>query len=299
MSDKYAAITAHTDRYPVQLMCAALDVSTSGYYAAVARAAAPPSPRALARARRRVLVCTTFERCRRRYGAPRLVRELRAAGQTISTKTVARLLREEGLAARRPHAWVCTTDSTHGEPIADNLLARQFAPAMCPTLNTVWVGDITYIPTRAGWLYLAVLLDLASRCVVGWAAAPTLVTALPLTALQRALAWRQPRPGLIQHTDRGSQYASGAYRAVLTAHGLVPSMSRRGDCWDNAVAESFFATLEHELLATADFHSHREAERAIAAFIDGWYNPERRHSTLGYVSPMQYERQLRRTARAA
>lgn len=143
------------------------------------------------------------------------------------------------------------------------------------------------------------LLDLASRRVVGWAVGTTLETTLPLTALQRALAWRQPAPGLIQHTDRGSQYASQAYRAVLRSHGIVQSMSRRGDCWDNAVAESFFATLEHELLATADFHSHREAERAIAGFIDDWYNPTRRHSALGYVSPLQYERQLGQMARAA
>ena len=158
---------------------------------------------------------------------------------------------------------------------------------------------MTYVPTRAGWLYLAVLLDLASRRVVGWAVGTTLATALPLTALQRALAWRQPAAGLLHHTDRGSQYASADYRAMLTTHGVVPSMSRRGNCWDNAVAESFFATLEHELLATADFHSHRDAERAIAAFIDDWYNPVRRHSTLDYVSPMQYERQLRQSAEAA
>ena len=143
------------------------------------------------------------------------------------------------------------------------------------------------------------LLDLASRRVVAWAVGTTLETTLPLTALQRALAWRQPAPGLIQHTDRGSQYASQAYRAVLRSHGIVQSMSRQGDCWENAVAESFFATLEHELLATADFHSHREAERAIADFIDDWYNPTRRHSALGYVSPLQYERQLGQMARAA
>jgi putative transposase len=299
MSDKYAAITAQADRYPVQLMCAALDVSTSGYYAAVARAAAPLPPRAVARARRRTLVCATFARCRRQYGAPRLVRELRAAGHVISTKTVARDLRDAGLAARRPTPFVCTTDSAHAEPLADNLLARQFSLAACPRIDRVWVGDMTYIPTRMGWLYLAVLLDLASRCVVGWAVGTTLATDLPLTALHRALAWRQPAAGLTQHTDRGSQYASHDYRAVLHAQAMVASMSRRGDCWDNAVAESFFATLEHELLATSDFHSHREAERAIADFIDGWYNPERRHSTLGYVSPMQYERQLRHMARAA
>jgi putative transposase len=299
MSDKYAAITAHATRYAIQLMCAALEVSASGYYAAVQRAKAPPTVRAVATARRRLVVRAMFVRCRRRYGAPRLVRELRDAGVRITQKTVAKLLRADGLAARRPTPFVCTTDSTHAEPIAENLLARAFAPATVPALDRVWVGDMTYIPTRAGWLYLAVLLDLASRCVVGWAVSVSLATALPLTALQRALAWRQPAAGLIHHTDRGSQYASHDYRAVLMMHRVVQSMSRRGDCWDNAVAESFFATLEHELLATADFHSHREAERAIAAFIDDWYNPVRRHSTLGYVSPMQYERHLRLAGKAA
>jgi putative transposase len=299
MSDKYAAITVHAARFPIQLMCAALAVRASGYYASVQRAAAPPTARAVATTRRRLDVRATFLRCRRRYGAPRLVRELRDAGMHISQKSVAKILREEGLAARRPTPFVCTTDSTHADPIADNLLARAFATTATPSLDRAWVGDMTYVPTRAGWLYLAVLLDLASRRVVGWAVGRTLATALPLTALQRALAWRQPAAGLLHHTDRGSQYASADYRAVLTAHRVVPSMSRRGNCWDNAVAESFFATLEHELLVLHDFHSHREAERAIAEFIDDWYNPVRRHSTLGYVSPMQYERQLRQSGKAA
>lgn len=298
MSDRYAAITAHDDRYPIQLMCTALAVSASGYYASVQRAAAAPTVRAVATARRRLVVRATFLRCRRRYGAPRLVRELRDAGMHISQKSVAKILREDGLAARHPTPFVCTTDSTHTDPIAENLLARRFALAEMPAPDRAWVGDMTYVPTRAGWLYLAVLLDLASRRVVGWAVGTTLATALPLTALQRALAWRQPAAGLLHHTDRGSQYASQDYRAVLTSHGVVQSMSRRGNCWDNAVAESFFATLEHELLAAADFHSHHEAERAIAAFIDDWYNPVRRHATLGYVSPMQYERQLRQNGKA-
>lgn len=299
MSDKYAAITAHEERYPIQLMCGALAVSTSGYYASVQRITAAPTVRAVAQARRRVVVRAMFLRCRQRYGAPRLVRELREAGLQITQKSVAKILREDGLAARRPTPFVCTTDSAHAEPIAENVLARRFALAESPALDRAWVGDMTYVPTRAGWLYLAVLLDLASRRVVGWAVGTSLATALPLTALQRALAWRRPAAGLIHHTDRGSQYASQDYRAMLTTHAIVQSMSRRGNCWDNAVAESFFATLEHELLASADFHSHREAEHALADFIEHWYNPVRRHSTLGYVSPMQYERQLRQTGKAA
>ena len=200
---------------------------------------------------------------------------------------------------RRPTSFVCTTDSTHADPIAENRLARRFALAAVPAVDHVWVGDMTYIPMRAGWLNLAVLIDLASRCVVGWALGTTLATVLPLTALRRALAWRQPAAGLIHHTDRGSPYASREYRAVLTAHGVTASMSRTGDCWDNAVAESFFATLEHELLALTPLRSHREAAGAITEFIDAWYNPVRRHSTLSYVSPMEYERQLRHTAKAA
>ena len=299
MSDKYAAITAHRAQYSVRLMCAALAVSPSGYYAAVARTTAPLPARAARRARQRLAVCATFERCHRRYGAPRLHRELRADGVCISKRSVATLLREEGLAARRPTPFVCTTQSTHADPIAANLVDRQFALADVPQLNQTWVGDMTYIPTRTGWLYLAVLLDLASRRVVGWAMDTTLATRLPLTALQRALAWRQPPVGLVHHSDRGSQYASHDYRAVLAAHGAIPSMSRAGDCWDNAVAESFFATLEHELLGTTRFASQRDAQCQIAAFIDDWYNPVRRHSTLGYLSPLQYERQLRQPTRAA
>ena len=161
-----------------------------------------------------------FLRCRKRYGAPRLVRELRDAGHIIAKKAVARILRAEGLAARRATSFVCTTDSAHVEPIAENLLARRFAVGAFAAMDLAWVGDMTYVPTRAGWLYLAVLLDLASRRVVGWAVGTTLETTLPLTALQRALAWRQPAPGLIQHTDRGSQYASQAYRAVLRSPAL-------------------------------------------------------------------------------
>jgi putative transposase len=299
MSDKYAAITAHRRQYPVQLMCHALTVSPSGYYAAVQRATQAPTRRALVRARRRQVVRATFFRCRQQYGAPRLTKELREGGDAITQKTVAQLLRDEGLAARRPRRFAVTTDSTHADPIAENLLARRFAVDAHPVVNTVWVGDMTYVPTRSGWLYLAVLLDLTSRCVVGWAVSASLSTALPIAALRRALRWRQPPRGLLAHTDRGSQYASAEYRALLHAVGITPSMSRRGDCWDNAVAESFFATLEHELLAAADFHSHAEATRAIADFIDHWYNAERRHSTLGYVSPLVYEQQLRQMARAA
>ena len=170
-----------------------------------------------------------------------------------------------------------------------NRLARDFAVRDTRALDTAWVSDITYVPTRAGHLYLAVLLDLASRRVVGWAMDDTLATTLPLRALRMAIQHRQPHPGLIVHSDRGSQYASAAYRAELTHHGFAQSMSAKGDCWDNAVAESFFATLEHELLSTARFATHAAARPALFEFIEVWYNRQRRHTSLGSISPARYE----------
>ena len=297
MSDRYAAITAHRAQFPVRLMCHALGVSVGGYYASHRR---PLSARAAADERLRVHVRAAHAKSGRRYGSPRVHEELKTVGIATSEKRVARLMREDGLVARGPRRFVVTTDSAHAEPIAPNLLARRFDLAQHPTPDRAWVGDLTYLPTREGWLYLAVLLDLATRRVVGWATGPTIDTSLPLAALRRALVERRPAAGLLAHSDRGSQYASGAYRAVLAAHGVVQSMSRKGDCWDNAVAESFFSTLEHELLVDADFHSRHEAERALFEFIEVWYNRQRRHSTLGYVSPAQYERQLGQpVARAA
>lgn len=297
MSDKYAAITADRGRFPVRLMCHALGVSVGGYYAARQR---PASAHACADERLRIEVRAAHAKSRGRYGAPRVQAELAADGIATSEKRVARLMREDGLVARGTRRFVVTTDSAHAEPIAPNLLLRRFDLMDHPRPDRAWVGDMTYVPTREGWLYLAVQLDLATRRVVGWATGATLDTALPLAALRRALIERRPEAGLIVHSDRGSQYASTAYRAILAAEGLVQSMSRKGDCWDNAVAESFFSTLEHELLAETDFHSRSEAQRAIFEFIEVWYNRERRHSTLGYVSPVQYERQLGQSvARAA
>jgi transposase InsO family protein len=298
VSDKYAAISAHRGRFPVRLMCDAVGVSVSGYNQARRRAAAPPARRAAADERLRVHVRAAFRRGRGWYGVPRVERELRAAGVRTARKRVARLMREDGLRGRAARRRVRTTDSAHAEPVAPNLLARRFGAAEHPAPNRAWVGDQTYLPTREGWLFLAVLLDLRSRRVVGWATSATLATDGPLAALRLALAARRPAPGFVHHTDRGSAYASRGYRAVLAAHGAVQSMSRRGDCYDNAVAESFFSTLEHELAGGATFATRADAHRAVAEFI-GWYNGERRHSTLGYVSPAEYERRLGRLARAA
>lgn len=242
---------------------------------------------------------------RRTYGAPRIHQELRADGTRVAKKRVARLMREDGLRARRRRGHrVRTTNSAHGEPVAPNHLARRFGVAelgggACG-LDRVWVSDITYVPTREGWLYLAVVLDLSSRRVVDWAMRETMETELALSALRTALADRRPRVGpegalmhrLMHHSDRGSQYASVAYRELLATHGIKGSMSRKGNCWDNAVAESFFATLEHELLAESDFHSRQAARGAIFEFIEVWYNRARRHSSLGYMSPVEYEARL-------
>ena len=289
MKEKHAVIAAHREQYEVRLMCAALHVSVSGFYAAQRRT---PSARAQADEQLLVDVRVAHAQSRRRYGAPRVHQELRAQGRRVAKKRIARLMRADGLVARRPRRVVRTTDSRHEAPVAHNQLARRFAVGEIAGLDHVWVGDITYVPTQEGWLYLAVVLDLGSRRVVGWAMRETLAEELALDALRMALGQRRPGAGLLHHSDRGSQYAGGAYQGCLAAHGLQCSMSRKGDCWDNAVAESFFATLEHELLAEADFASRQAARRAIFEFIEIWYNRERRHSSLGYVSPSEYEQRL-------
>lgn len=283
---KYACIAQHSDEFTIGLMCRMLTVSRSGFYA---WCAGEPSARALADDVLLAHVRISFLESGRTYGAPRVREDLRDVGHHVGRKRVARLMRTEGLVARRRRAAVRTTDSTHGEPVAPNLVARQFAPEKYRALNRVWVSDITYLPTQAGWLYLAVVLDLASRRCVGWAMRPTLEADLALSALRMALQHRRPAPGLIHHSDRGVQYASLAYRTLLAQHGAVASMSRRGDCWDNAVAESFFATLDGELTARSHWATHAEARQAIFKYIETWYNPRRRHSSLCYQSPINYE----------
>lgn len=286
---KYACITRHVDAFPVRLMCRVLEVSAAGYYAWRKRS---PSAHAIADERLLLNVRIAYDASDGRYGAPRVHRELKDQGLRVGPKRVARLMRTAGLVGRRPRGWrPVTTDSSHAYPIAPNLLDRQFAVNGI-ALNQVWVSDITYVPTREGWLYLAVVLDLASRRVVGWATRATLDAELALSALHLALDTRGPAPGLIHHSDRGVQYACTEYRTLLAAHGMRASMSRRGNCWDNAVAESFFATLEAELLATHDWPTHAHARAAIFRFIAVWYNQQRRHSTLGYSSPAAYEQQL-------
>ena len=296
MSDKYAVIAAHRAEFSVRLMCRVVEVSVSGFYAACGREV---SARTRADEGLLVHVRASFAKHRKRYGSPRVHQHLRQTGTRVSSKRVARLMREDGLVARPKKRFVVTTDSAHAQPVAENTLARDFAVAPARAVNTTWVSDITYLPTDAGWVYLAIVLDLASRRVVGWATSTRLETALPLLALQRAFATRQAPDGLLHHADRGSQYASAEYQAYLAAHGGIVSMSRRGNCWDNAVAESFFATLEWELLADEHFGSHGAIHRALVEFIDSWYNHERLHSSLGYRTPAAFEQDLPRTTRAA
>ena len=274
-------------------MCRVLEVAPAGYYAWRRRAA--PSARAIADERLMLNIRLSHRASHGTYGAPRVLRDLRADGLRVGQKRVARLMRREGLIGRSPRAFVRTTDSTHAYPIAPNLVNRQFAPNGI-ALNRVWVSDITYVPTHEGWLYLAVVLDLASRRVIGWAMRDQLTAELALSAVRMALDARRPTPGLIHHSDRGVQYAATEYRTLLAAHEIRPSMSRLGDCWDNAVAESFFATLELELLACHRWRTRDEARRAIFDYIETWYNRKRRHSTLRYLSPTQYEQQLRMAA---
>lgn len=292
---KYAVIRAHQSQYSVALMCRVLGVSPSGFYAAGKRAA---SARAKRDAGLRVQIRAVHDQSRRTYGSPRVHAELREQGEQCGRKRVARLMREEGLRVKvrrrfRPQ----TTDSRHPHPIAENVLARRFAPQEIAATNRVWAGDITYVPTREGWLYLAVILDLASRKVIGWSMQATLESSLAMAALQMALEARNPDGGLLHHSDRGVQYAAFAYQQLLARYRIVSSMSRRANCYDNAVVESFFATLEWELIERSDWATRDEARRAIFEYIECWYNPKRRHSSLGYLSPAEYERQL--SSRAA
>ena len=285
---KCACIARHCGEYPLRLMCRVLEISRSAYYAARTRG---PSARAIADDRLLANVRLVHQRSNGTYGAPRVHQELRAQGTRVGKKRVARLMSENELVARRPKRGVRTTDSAHAHPIAPNLLERQF-DVNGVALNRVWVSDITYLPTRAGWLYLATVLDLASRRVVGWAMRESLEAELTVSAMRMALASRCPAPGLVHHSDRGSQYACAEYRALLASHGVLASMSKKGDCWDNAVAESFFATLELELIIKSDWHTRDEARLAIFRYIETWYNRQRRHSTLDYRSPAEYEREV-------
>jgi transposase InsO family protein len=270
-------------------MCRVLAVSRSGFYAAERRL---PGKRARHNEILSAVIRAIYTTSRQTYGSPRVYREVRAAGLVGGRNRIANLMRVAGLRARISRRWhPQTTDSRHGYRVAGNLLQRRFSVKENGGPNRVWCGDITYVRTDEGWLYLAVLLDLGSRMVVGWAMSESLAADLSVAALRMALARRQPKPGLLHHTDRGVQYAAAEYRELLQAHQITASMSRRANCYDNAVAESFFATLRWELLNRHHWQTHAAVRTAIFEYIEVWYNRQRRHSALGYLSPLQFEQQ--------
>lgn len=282
---KFAFIAARKATFPVAWMCRRVGVSPSGFY----RWASAGEPHWVKRRRRlATLIRALHAENNGVYGSPRIYHALRAIGEKVSRQLVAKIMRENGLSGRAPRPFRRTTDSKHDLPIAPNLVARDFSP---PAKNRVWVGDITYVRTWAGWLYLAVVIDLFSRRVVGWAIADHMRTELVLSALSMANTARRPGPGLIFHSDRGSQYASADYRSALKAQGAIPSMSRKADCWDNAVAESFFGSLKQELLYRFTWATHKVAIEAIDSYIERFYNTRRMHSFIGFKSPLEYELQ--------
>ena len=288
---RYEFIRAEKARFPVRLMCRLLEVSRSGFYAWLKSG----DSKELSDRQLLLLIREIFKQYRETYGSPRIYRELRARKVACDKARVERLMRENGITPPRKKKYRVTTNSNHKNPVAPNVIARDFTS---PAPNCRWVSDITYVWTWAGWLYLAVVLDLFSRRVVGWAMDTRLDTeSLTLSALKMALVSRAPGRGLIHHSDRGTQYTSGDFRKVLDARGIVCSMSRRGDCWDNAVAESFFATLKLDLIYRKTFRTRREARQAIFNYIEVFYNRQRSHSFLGYVSPAEFE-ELAKSAEA-
>jgi putative transposase len=280
----YEAISAHVGLFTVASMCRAFGLAPSGYYAWRQR---PVSPRAAHDVVLTTHVRAAFAASRRRYGSPRVHAELRAAGYRVGRKRVARLMRQSGLRARPRRRFVTTTQSRHRLPVAPNLVQREFDVA---APNQVWVADLTYLRTVTGFVYLAVVLDLFSRRVVGWKVSRDADADVVVEALRRALALRPPPAGMVHHSDRGVHYACGDYQATLNAAGITCSMSRKGDCWDNAVAESFFSTLSFELERDARWDDVHDVERDLVEYIDGFYNPTRRHSHNRFQSPVDFER---------
>ncbi len=287
---KYEFIEQHKHEFAIVVMCQVLGVSESGFYAWRKR---PVSQRKREDALLTQEIEQVFDKHQGRYGSPRIHRELREQGRNIARKRVARLMAEAELAARRKHRRVLTTKRDASHPVAANVLNREFT-ATEP--NTKWVTDITYIPTTAGWLYLAVILDLYSRAVVGWSMSERCDEALAENALNMAVSRRCPKAGLLHHSDRGCQYSSRAYQKRLEQMAAVVSMSRKGNCWDNAAMESFFGSLKEECVGNTIYPSHEQARRALFEYLEIYYNRIRRHSTLGYVSPLVYEQLAKEAA---
>ena len=273
-----------SDEYSIKRLCEVFVVSRSGYYA---WAKNPVSERRRRDDELRAKIALVQRQSRETYGSPRVTIELQAQDEQVGRHRVARLMRQDGLRGRQKRRYrVRTTDSAHSHPIAPNRLATLPVPTKP---NRVWVSDLTYVPTDEGWLYVAGVLDRCSRCLVGWSMGSTLDTAVPLAALMMALRQRKPGRGLIHHSDRGVQYASADYRSALAVHGLVASMSRKGNCYDNAAIEAFWSSLKNELVHRRHFVTRAQARTAIFDYIEAFYNRTRRHSSLGYQSPLDYE----------
>lgn len=281
---RYDFIEAHRTTWPIAIQCRVLAVSRSGYYEWRRR---PLSERAKRRASLMVKVREVHAASRETYGSPRVHRDLRANGEVVNVKTVAKVMREAGIRSKSSRKFrVTTTDSNHAQPVAANVLNREFT---ADQRNQKWVADITYIATLEGWLYLAAVIDLFSRKVVGWSMSERIDSRLVVDALEMAVLRELPDAGLVAHSDRGVQYASEHYQGVLHQYGLECSMSRQGDCWDNAPMESFFATLKKELVHHEEYETRAAARASLFEYIEVFYNRERRHSALGYVSPVAFE----------
>lgn len=281
---RYVFMRDHREAFPVSLMCRTLGVGRNGFYAWLSR---PESPRNRENRRLLMEIKVVHQKSRKTYGSPRIHAELNANGHACGRHRVARLMRKHGIVSRHKQRFRETTNSAHSYPVAGNLLRRRFdvyESGQC------WVSDITYIPTRENWLYLAVTLDLFHRKVIGWAMDRFINQQLVIDALNMAIGNGHPGRGLIHHSDRGAQYASNAFQGLLKSCGIQCSMSRKGDCWDNAVAESFFHTLKVELLHGKVYDTRQEAKTAIFEYIEVFYNRQRRHSYLGYLSPADFEK---------
>lgn len=283
---KYAWILEQSADYCVRLLCSVMRVSSSGYYAW----AAGNSKKATRDKELTEVITTAFTQNRAVYGTRRLKKVLEKQGETVSRRRIGRLMQEAQLRCKTKRRFKATTDSKHNLPIAPNQLDRQFN---VDSPDQAYVGDITYIPTGEGWLYLAVVIDLYSRRVVGWSMADNMKTKLVNDALIMAIWKRKPQKGLLWHTDRGSQYASDSHRTLLKRHGIQQSMSRKGNCWDNAVSESFFHTLKTECANHERYPTREEAQKSIFDYIEVFYNRQRLHSSNGYLSPVDFEKQLK------
>lgn len=280
---RFTAIEAEKADFPIAMMCRVLEVSRAGFYAWRGR---PESKRAAANRSLLGKIASSFESSRRSYGSPRVCADLRAAGIHVGRHRVARLMRGAGIVARKRKRFVATTQSNHSYAVAKNVLDRQFD---VKEPDRVWAADITYLATAEGWLYLAVVIDLCTRAIVGWAMSVHLDASLACAALRMALERRRPAPGLLHHSDQGIQYASDDYQATLVMNGIIQSMSRRGNCWDNAPTESFFGTLKIELVRGVIYPTRAIARTEVFEYIETFYNRTRRHSALGYLSPVDFE----------